>query len=65
LTGHIYNLSANFLGLLGDTPVSDACKVAITLGNKLVLRDDWQTIWDDSVLDRVIATMLHPDKPQF
>lgn len=64
LTGHIYNLSANFLGLLGDTPVSDACKVAISLGNKLVLRDDWQNIWDDAVLDRVIATMLHPDKPQ-
>jgi len=64
LTGHIYNLTANFLGLLGDTPVSDTCKVAIGLGNKLVLRDDWKRIWDDEVLDRVIATMLHPDQPQ-
>ncbi len=64
LTGHIYNLTANFLGLLGDTPVSDACKVAIGLGNKLVLREDWKQIWDDAVLDRVIATMLHPDQPQ-
>ncbi|MBP8990150.1 MAG: F420-dependent NADP oxidoreductase [Clostridia bacterium] len=64
LTGHIYNLSANFLGLLGDTPVSDACQTAIQLGQKLVLREDWRKIWDDSVLDRVIATMLHPDRPQ-
>lgn len=64
LSGHIYNLSANFLGFLGNTPVSDACKVAINLGNKLVLRDEWKKIWDDTVLDKVIATMLHPEKPQ-
>lgn len=64
LTGHIYNLTANFLGKLGNTRVSDACLVAIDLGNKLVLRDDWKKIWDDEVLDKVIATMLHPDKPQ-
>lgn len=64
LSGHIYNLSANFLGFLGDTPVSDACKVAIQIGNRLVLRDDWKKIWDDDVLDKVIATMLHPDNPK-
>ncbi|HEY8889911.1 MAG TPA: phosphogluconate dehydrogenase C-terminal domain-containing protein [Clostridium sp.] len=64
LSGHIYNLSANFLGFLGDTPVSDACKVAINLGNKLVLREDWKKIWNDEVLDNVIATMLHPENPQ-
>ncbi|MDD3172492.1 MAG: phosphogluconate dehydrogenase C-terminal domain-containing protein [Herbinix sp.] len=64
LAGHIYNLSANFLGFLGNTPVSDACKVAIGLGNKLVLRDDWKKIWQDDVLDKVIATMLHPENPQ-
>ncbi len=65
LTGHIYNLTANFLGYLpGNPPVSDACKVAIGLGNRLVLRDDWRKIWDDEVLHKVIATMLHPDHPQ-
>jgi len=64
MSGHIYNLSANFLGFLGNTPVSDACKVAIGLGNKLVMRDDWRKIWDDDVLDKVIATMLHPQNPQ-
>lgn len=64
LAGHVYNLTANFLGRLGNTRVSDACMVAIELGNKLVLRDDWKRIWDDEVLDKVIATMLHPDKPQ-
>jgi hypothetical protein len=64
LAGHIYNLSANFLGFLGNTPVSDACKVAIGLGNKLVMRDDWKKIWDDETLDKVIATMLHPDNPK-
>lgn len=64
LTGHIYNLSANFLGFLGNTPVSDACKVAIGLGNKLVLREDWKEIWKDEVLDKVIATMLHPEDPK-
>ena len=64
LTGHIYNLSANFLGFLGNTPVSDACKVAIGLGNRLVLREDWKEIWKDEVLDKVIATMLHPEDPK-
>lgn len=65
LTGHMFNLSANFLGYLpGKPPVSDACKVAIGIGNRLVLRDDWKKIWDDDVLKKVIATMLHPDNPQ-
>ncbi len=64
LSGHIYNLSANFLGFLGNTPVSDACKVAIGIGNRLVLRDDWKKIWDDAVLDKVIHTMLHPTDPK-
>ncbi len=64
LSGHIYSLSANFLGLLGNTPVSDACKVAIGIGDRLVLREDWKRIWNDDTLDKVIATMLHPDKPQ-
>lgn len=64
LSGHIYNLSANFLGFLGNTPVSDACKVAIGIGNRLVLRDDWKEIWKDDVLDKVISTMLHPENPQ-
>ena len=64
LTGHIYNLTANFLGFLGNTQVSDACKVAIKLGNRLVLRENWKDIWKDEVLDKVIATMLHPDDPK-
>ena len=65
LTGHIYNLTCNFLGYIpGKPPVSDACKVAIGLGDRLVLRDDWKRIWEDDVLHKVIATMLHPDQPQ-
>ena len=64
LTGHIYNLTANFLGILKNVKVSDACMVAIGLGNKLVLREDWKKIWNDEVLDKVIATMLHPDNPK-
>lgn len=65
LTGHIYNLSANFLGYIpGKPPVSDACKVAIGLGNRLVMREDWKQIWDDGILNKVIATMLHPENPQ-
>lgn len=65
LTGHIYNLICNFLGYIpGKPPVSDACKVAIGLGNRLVMRDDWKKIWDDEVLGKVIATMLHPENPQ-
>ncbi len=64
LTGHIGILSAVFLGKMGNTQVSDACKVAIGLGNRLVLRDDWKRIWDDEVLDKAIATMLHPEDPK-
>ena len=65
LTGHIFNLSANFLGYLpGNPPVSDACKVAIGIGNRHVLRDDWKKIWEDNMLEKAIATMLHPDNPQ-
>ena len=64
LTGHINVLSSIFLGRLGNVQVSDACKVAIGLGNRLVLRDDWKRIWEDDVLDKAIATMLHPENPQ-
>ena len=64
LAGHINVLSAIFLGRLGNVKVSDACQVAIGLGNRLVLRDDWKRIWDDEVLDKAIATMLHPEDPQ-
>lgn len=64
LTGHINILSAVFLGKMGNVQVSDACKVAVGLGNRLVLRDDWRRIWDDDVLDKAIATMLHPDDPK-
>ena len=65
LTGHIYNLSANFLGYIpGNPPVSDACKVAISLGNRIVMKENWKEIWKDEVLHKVIATMLHPENPQ-
>ncbi len=65
LCGHIFNLTCNFLGYLeGRPPVSDACKVAIGLGNRLVLREDWKKIWDDEMLERVIHTMLHPGEEE-
>ncbi|MEO8410913.1 MAG: phosphogluconate dehydrogenase C-terminal domain-containing protein [Propionivibrio sp.] len=64
LTGHINILSAVFLGKMGNVKVSDACQVAIGIGNRLVLRDDWRRIWDDDVLDKCIATMLHPEDPK-
>ncbi|MDY4546992.1 MAG: phosphogluconate dehydrogenase C-terminal domain-containing protein, partial [Candidatus Choladocola sp.] len=41
-----------------------ACKVALEIGNHLVLRDDWKKIWDDELLRKVIATMLHPETSQ-
>ena len=64
LAGHIKVLTSIFLGKLGNVQVSDACKVAIGLGNRLVLRDDWKKIWEDDVLDKAIATMLHPEDPK-
>ena len=64
LTGHINVLISIFLGRLGQAQVSDACKVAVGLGNRLVLREDWKRIWDDDVLDKAIATMLHPENPR-
>lgn len=65
MAGHVYELTANFLGHLpGNPPVSDACKVAIEIGNRLVLREDWRKVWEDEVLNKVIATMLHPENPK-
>lgn len=65
MAGHIHNLTANFLGFLGPgAKVSDACLVAMDVGRRLVLREDWRQVWDDDVLDRVIATMLHPEDPK-
>ena len=32
--------------------------------NRLVMREDWKRIWDDEVLHKVIATMLHPENPK-
>jgi hypothetical protein len=64
LTGHINVLTSMFLGKMGNAQVSDACKVAIGLGNRLVLRDDWKRIWEDDVLDKAIDTMLHPSDPK-
>lgn len=61
LTGHIYNLTANFLGKL-NAKVSDACMVAIKLGNKYVLKENWKDIWKDDVLDENIHIMLHPNE---
>lgn len=61
LTGHIYNLTANFLGKL-NAKVSDACMVAIELGNKYVLKEDWKNIWKDEILDKNIHIMLHPNE---
>lgn len=63
LCGHIQNVAFTFVGLLGNTKVSDACRVAMDIGQRLVLREDWKKIWEDDVLDRVILTMLHPDQP--
>ena len=62
LCGHLQNVAFTFIGLLGDTQVSDACKVAVDIGKRLVLRDDWKRIWDDDVLHNVILTMLHPEQ---
>ena len=65
LIGHLFSLSANFLGKIGGTvKVSDACLVAMDIGAKLVLREDWKRIWDDEILDKAIATMLHPEDPK-
>lgn len=64
MCGHLQNVAFTFAGLLGDTKVSDACKVAVDVGNRLVLRENWKQIWDDDILDRVILTMLHPDQPK-
>ena len=64
LSGHVNILLANFLGKMGNTKVSDACMVAMDMGKRLVLRDDWKRIWEDNVLDKVIATMLHPNDPK-
>lgn len=61
MCGHIQNVSFTFTGLMGNTKVSDACKVAMEVGNRLVLRDDWRRIWDKEIQDNVILTMLHPD----
>lgn len=52
------------LTTLGTVKVSDAYLVATDIGSKLVLKEDWKRIWDDEILDKAIATMLHPEDPK-
>lgn len=54
--GHIQVALAN--ALRGDNPFSEACHIAMGHGRDMIIRDDWKRVFDDSVLDEVIANML-------
>lgn len=54
--GHIQVALAN--ALRGDNPFSEACHIAMGHGREMIIKDDWKRVFDDSVLDEVIANML-------
>lgn len=57
--GHIQVALAN--ALRGDNPFSDACHVAMDRGRRMIVKDDWKQVFDDSVLDDTITKMLKID----
>ncbi|MFC7406802.1 prephenate dehydrogenase/arogenate dehydrogenase family protein [Georgenia alba] len=54
--GHIQVALAN--ALRGDNPFSDACHIAMGHGRRMIVKDDWKRVFDDSVLDETITQML-------
>src|SRR5699024_2413379 len=42
-------------------PFSDACKIAMDYGRETIISPDWQKIFDQDELDKVIARMLKID----
>jgi len=61
LLGHInVQLAIVFKEL--DTQFSDACKVAIEYGNKNLIQDGWQKLFDKEKVAEQVDIMLHPVK---
>lgn len=54
--GHIQVALVN--ALRGDHPFSEACHIAMGHGRDMIIKEDWKRVFDDSVLDDVIANML-------
>jgi D-apionate oxidoisomerase len=54
--GHVQVALAN--SLLGANAFSDAAMIAMDYGREKVIRSDWDKIFEDAELDRVIARML-------
>ncbi|MGB7448669.1 MAG: phosphogluconate dehydrogenase C-terminal domain-containing protein [Ornithinimicrobium sp.] len=59
LHGHIYIALTN--ALRGSNPFSDACLLAMDYGREAIIKEDWERIWADDDLDRVLAKMLKLD----
>jgi hypothetical protein len=47
-----------------DSPFSDAAKVAINYGQKMIFRPDWRQVFEPHHLRTVIHQMLHPEDEQ-
>jgi hypothetical protein len=60
LLGHINVLLAIYFKKI-DADVSDACKIAVNCGKRLVFRDDWRKVFNTSVIKEVVNEMLRPD----
>ena len=56
LLGHINIALA--VTLKGANPFSDACKIAIDLGKRAIIKDDWKKVFEKDYLDYSIQKML-------
>lgn len=59
LYGHIQIALA--VAFKGTNPFSDACMIAMDYGRETIIKPDWQKIFDQDELDKVIARMLKID----
>ncbi|WP_424819290.1 phosphogluconate dehydrogenase C-terminal domain-containing protein [Salinisphaera sp.] len=60
LYGHIQIALA--VAFKSTNPFSDACMVAMAYGRDVIIKPDWQKIFDQRELDKVIARMLKIDR---
>jgi len=61
MLGHIQAPLAICFGTMTDATFSDACKIAMKIGYKHLIKPNWKEVFKPDVLKKIIRVMLHPD----